>query len=47
VEACWGEDALKAGMATGTAKDACESVVDELRGSGSITTAFERKGKKK
>jgi len=47
VEACWGEDALKAGMAAATAKDARESVVNELKGSGSITAAFERKGKGK
>jgi hypothetical protein len=47
VEACWGQGALKAGMAAGTAKDARQSVVNELRGSGSITAAFERKGKGK
>jgi hypothetical protein len=47
VEACWGQGALKAGMATGTAKDAHESVVNKLRGSGSITAVFERKGKGK
>ena len=47
VETCWGEDALKAGMEAGTAKDARETVVNELKGSGSITTAFERKGKGK
>ena len=34
-------------MATGTAKDARESVVKEIKGSGSITAAFERKGKGK
>jgi len=45
VESCWGKDALEAGMAAGTAKDACESVVKEIKGSGSITAAFERKGK--
>ena len=47
VETCWGEDALKAGMEAGTAKDARETVVNELKGSGSITAAFERKGKGK
>ena len=47
VESCWGKDALEAGMATGTAKDARESVVKEIKGSGSITAAFERKGKGK
>ena len=34
-------------MAAGTAKDARESVVKEIKGSGSITAAFERKGKGK
>jgi len=47
VESCWGKDALEVGMAAGTAKDACESVVKEIKGSGSITAAFERKGKGK
>ena len=47
VESCWGEDALKAAMEAGTAKDACETVVKELKGSGTITASFERKGKGK
>src|SRR5882724_4812830 len=47
VKSCWGKDALEVGMAAGTAKDARESVVKEIKGSGSITAAFERKGKGK
>src|SRR5882724_4935620 len=46
-ESCWGKDALEVGMAAGTAKDAHESVVKEIKGSGSITAAFKRKGKGK
>ena len=45
VESCWGEDALKAAMEAGTANDARETVVKELKGSGTITASFERKGK--
>ena len=47
VESCWGEDALKAAMEAGSEKDARETVVKELRGSGTITASFERKGKGK
>src|SRR5882724_11896822 len=47
VKSCWGKDALEVGMAAGTAKDAHESVVKEIKGSGSITAAFKRKGKGK
>lgn len=45
VKSCWDKDVLEVGMAAGTTKDACESVVKKIRGSGSITAAFERKGK--
>jgi hypothetical protein len=38
---------LKVAMEAGTAKDACETVVKELKGSGTITASFERKGKGK
>ena len=34
-------------MEAGTANDACETVVKELKGSGTITASFERKGKGK
>jgi len=36
VESCWGKDALEAGMAA-TEKDAHESVVKEIKCTGSIT----------
>src|SRR6202042_3983526 len=47
VKSCWGEDALKAAMEAGTAKHARKTVVKELKGSGTITASFERKGKGK
>jgi hypothetical protein len=47
VKTCWGEEALRAAEATASVKVARESVVKSLNETGSITAAFERKGKGK
>ena len=46
VISCWGEPAVKAVMDLANLSDAWEAV-DKLRVTGSITAAFERKGKGK
>ncbi|KAG2342366.1 hypothetical protein BDR05DRAFT_976514 [Suillus weaverae] len=44
---CWGEAAYQAAQGSGTAKSAHETVVRSILQTGSITSAFERKGKGK
>ena len=45
IKSCWGEDALNTAMEASAAKDAYETVVKELNGSGTVTASFERNGK--
>jgi hypothetical protein len=47
VKTCWGEEALKAAEEAKTVDIARENVVNALNQSGSISAAFERKGKGK
>jgi len=46
VVSCWGEPALKAVMDCANLKDAC-GAANDIKNTGSITAAFERKGKGK
>lgn len=47
VKRCWGDEALKAAEATESIENARDLVVNPLRETGSISAAFERKGKGK
>jgi len=47
VKSCWGKAAYEAAMACQHAKDARESVIKPLTTTGTITAAFEQKGKGK
>ncbi|KAH7904263.1 hypothetical protein BJ138DRAFT_967579, partial [Hygrophoropsis aurantiaca] len=44
---CWGEDALKAAAGLTEVDDVRQNIVESLNETGSITMAFERKGKGK
>ncbi|KAH7923610.1 hypothetical protein BV22DRAFT_1015107, partial [Leucogyrophana mollusca] len=47
IKSCWGEDVLKTADQAKNADVARSTIVKELLGTGSITAAFERKGKGK
>ena len=47
VKSCWGEDAYQAAQDAKTAKSARETIVQSILKTGTITSAFKRKGKGK
>jgi len=47
VKTCWGEEAIKAADEAKDVNEACTKVVGGILLTGSITAAFERKGKGK
>lgn len=47
VKTCWGKAAYEAATACQHAKDTCESIVQPLATTGTITAAFDQKGKGK
>ncbi|KAG1720835.1 hypothetical protein EDB19DRAFT_1898408 [Suillus lakei] len=47
IKSCWGNIAYEAAQEAKTAASACESIINNILKTGSITTLFERKGKGK